>query len=439
MGRRENILTYKAQKHLQWPPAWNESIFYHPVQAKLLTDDVRFKVVPAGRRSGKTFHAKRNLVLEAMKTPGMYFAAAPVRDQAKKIFWRDIGALIPTWFMDGEPSKTDLVYYLKNKAEIHIIGLDKPARIEGQPWVGGVIDEIADCKPETWSEHIRPAFDTIGVNTWAWLIGVPEGLNFYYDIYQYAITAKDPEWAGYTWKSADLLPKKVIDAARRQLAPRQFRQEYEASFENASGRVYDDYSSENHTDKVFDPGSGQILWAHDFNFTPLSSAILQRDENNIYAVDEIVLNSAVATQSAYEFVDRYKDHTKCLVRIYGDASGHIGQKHGHKSDYILIEEILRKAGFRVQMEVPRANPAIKDGQNSLRGKILNSLGERSLFVNPAKCKMLNKSLNLTQLKAGSTFQEEDAEWQHIGTALRYFTHREFPIKKEYKASSKYWK
>lgn len=32
-------------------------------------------------------------------------------------------------------------------------------------------------------------------------------------------------------------------------------------------------------------------------------------------------------------------------------------------------------------------------------------------------------------KGGSTFQEEDAEYQHITTAVRYYTAVEFPIKK----------
>lgn len=413
---------------LEFPKAWLVKPIYHPVQYRLDTDRIRIKVVPAGRRSGKTFRAKRKIVKEAMRVPGLYFLGAPTRDQSKKIWWKDIGDLIPEWFMACPPSKSELVYFLKNGSEIHIIGLDKPARIEGQPWLGGIIDEIADCKEETWAEHVRPALDTIGLNTWCWLIGVPEGLNFYYDLFQYAMTAGDPEWAGYTWKSSDILPAKVIEAAKRQLSARQFRQEYEASFENATGRVYDDYSNANHTTEVLDPDK-EIIWTHDFNFTPLSSAILQEDKKgHIYAVDEIVLESAVARNTALEFVERYKHlATKTIVNIYGDASGHQGEKHGIASDFQTLQEILLKAGFKVKMKVPRANPSIKDGQNSLRGLICNANGERSLFVNPSKCRFIDKGLKTVQLMKGSTYQEEDSEYQHITTALRYFTSVEHPI------------
>lgn len=69
----------------------------HPVQLALLDavgEGVRFVVVPAGRRSGKTERAKRFLAREAMLRGGeVYFAAAPTFGQAKKIWWDDLKSL----------------------------------------------------------------------------------------------------------------------------------------------------------------------------------------------------------------------------------------------------------------------------------------------------------------------------------------------------------
>ena len=192
--------------------------------------------------------------------------------------------------------------------------------------------------------------------------------------------------------------------------------------------VYDRYSKENHCTEIFNSNNPELIWTHDFNFTPLSSAIIQRKDNKIYVIDEIILNSAVARQTALEFCERYKGY-KGIVKIYGDASGHIGEKHGHPSDYIEIEKILRANNFRVNMFVPRSDPAIKDGQNSLRALIVDALGERKLFVNPKKCTYTDKGLATTRLKKGSTFQEQDSEYQHITTALRYFTAVEHPVHK----------
>jgi hypothetical protein len=249
-----------------------------PQQIALITDQVRFKTVPAGRRSGKSERAKRYVVKQAMNNSGKdYFLAAPTRDQAKKIFWNDLKSLSLSTLHPRSPSETELIVTLPNEARIHVIGLDKPERIEGQFWAGGVVDEIANCKPNAWAENIKPALDTVHplepeYRSWCWLTGVPEGMNHYYDLDQYAQNSNDPDWKSYTWVSADILPVDIIESAKRQLSARQFRQEYEASFETAQGRIYDDYGNQNRVSDTIEPHE-QLLWFHDFNYTPLSSGV----------------------------------------------------------------------------------------------------------------------------------------------------------------------
>jgi hypothetical protein len=237
-----------AQDIARWYP-----LTEHPVQAALVSDAVRFKVVPAGRRSGKTERAKRFVVREAMREPGPYFVAAPTRDQVKRIYWSDLKRLCFTSVLgERAVSESDLQIRLPNGSTISLIGLDQPQRMEGVFWAGGVIDEIADVRENAWAENISPALDTFNptrpnYRAWCWLIGVPDGLNHYYEMAEYARTSGDPEWKLYTWKSSDILPADVIDAAKRRMSAKQFRQEYEASFETAAGKVYEDYGHENET------------------------------------------------------------------------------------------------------------------------------------------------------------------------------------------------
>jgi len=60
----------------------------HHVQRALVDavqNGVRFPVVPAGRRSGKTERAKRFVAKEAMRNPNeKYFIACPTYAQVKK-------------------------------------------------------------------------------------------------------------------------------------------------------------------------------------------------------------------------------------------------------------------------------------------------------------------------------------------------------------------
>lgn len=407
----------------------------HPVQLDLVRDEVRFKVVPAGRRSGKTERFKRFVAKSAMHNPcEEYFIAAPTRDQVKKIYWNDMKKLCLSSIQKKKPSETDLIIYMNNGTRVQLIGLDRPERMEGVFWSGGGIDEIADIKPDAWESNIRPALDTFnperpGYKAWCWLLGVPDGLNHYHEMYEYAKNSGDPDWKGYTWKSSEILPPEIIASAKRQMSTKQFKQEYEASFETASGRIYDDYGDHNKTSERIQPHE-QLLWMHDQNYTPLSSAIGVIRDGNIYLLDEIVLTSAVSKQSALEFVEKFKDHKNKKVLIYGDPAGRAGEKHGHASDYTDIEGVLRENGWEFRRKVKNAAPSIKDRQNALRAKILNANGDVSLFVNPVTAKWCHKGLSTTQLQKGSTFQEDQKnQHQHITTAIGYMVDVEFPIQK----------
>ena len=93
---------------------WYELID-HPVQLALLEavpNGVRFPVVPAGRRSGKTERFKRFLAKEAMKNPNeKYFIAAPTHDQVKKIYWDDMKLFTFACTHERQPSETDRITF----------------------------------------------------------------------------------------------------------------------------------------------------------------------------------------------------------------------------------------------------------------------------------------------------------------------------------------
>lgn len=423
-----HLILERQQK--RWYP-----LIPHPVQLRLLRaveDGMRFPIVPAGRRSGKTERAKRFISRQAMWYPNeRYFAAAPTYNQAKKIWWDDLKALTLSCLHPKPPSESNLIIYLPNGTEIHIIGLDQPQRIEGIEWTGGVIDEIADVKSESVEANIMPALNTVNptrpfYRAWCWFIGVPDGLNHYYDMAEYARTSGDPDWGLFHWTSEEILPPDVIESAKRFMSKKQYNQEYRASFETATGRIYEDYSTANLTRESISPHE-ELHWTHDQNFTPLSSAIVVIRNGIPFFLDEIILESAVSRQSAIEFVEKYKGHQNKKVFIYGDPAGRAGEKHGHKSDYNEIEDVLRLSGWKFERRVRPAHPSIKDRQNSVRAKIRNAKDEVRLFVHPERAKYCHKGLSTVQVKPGSSFQEDQTNiYQHITTAIGYFTDWHWP-------------
>ena len=409
----------------------------HPVQLDLISavpSGLRFPLVPAGRRSGKTERFKRFLVKQANKIPGQYFAAAPTHPQAKKIFWQDLQDMTLSCTHKRKPNISEMIIYLNNGSEIHVIGLDKPQRIEGIPWMGGGIDEFADIKADAWEANIYPALNTVNptrpnYRAWCWLLGVPDGLNHYYELCEKAKAGVSADYRVFHWMTEEIFPEMAAEA-RKIMSERQYNQEFRAAFETASGRIYDGYGDHNLTNETIKPHE-QLCWMHDQNFTPLSSAIgVRRGDKgkDLYLLDEIVLISAVSRQSAVEFCEKYKNHKNKKVLIYGDPAGKAGEKHGHNSDYNDIEDVLKLNGWTFERRVKAAHPAIKDRQNAVRAKIKTADGQVSLYVNPKTAEWCHKGLSTVQLQQGSTFQEDQKnQYQHITTAIGYMVDYEWPV------------
>lgn len=79
-----------------------------------------------------------------------YFAAAPANDQARRIYWDDLKALTPKQWLAGKPNESRMIIKTIFGSQIEVVGLDKPERIEGSPWDGGIIDEIGNVKAGAW-------------------------------------------------------------------------------------------------------------------------------------------------------------------------------------------------------------------------------------------------------------------------------------------------
>lgn len=411
---------------------WYELKDHHVQLAlvKAVSDGIRFPLVPAGRRSGKTERFKRFLVKQANKIKGMYFAAAPTHDQAKKIFWDDLKAFSLSSAHSKRPSESNRIIYMNNGSEVHVIGLDKPQRIEGIPWTGGGIDEFADIKSEAWESNIYPALNTINptnpdYRAWCWCLGVPDGLNHYYDLCEISETDDSGMFKVFHWMTEEIFPE-MAEEAKKVMSAKQYNQEFRASFETANGRIYEDYSKLNYTNEEIKEHE-QLLWHHDFNYTPMSSGIAVKRGDSYYILDEIILTSAVTEQSAIEFCERYKDHKNKHVIIYGDPAGRAGEKHGHMSDYSQMEDYLLSNGWKFTRRVNKKAPAIKDRQNAVRAKVLTASNDVYLYVNTKRCPYTHKGLSTVQLKKGSSFQEEETEFQHITTALGYMIAYDNPV------------
>jgi hypothetical protein len=259
--------------------------------------------------------------------------------------------------------------YLINGAEIHLIGMDKPERIEGTPWNGGVLDEYGNMKEKTWYEHVRPALsDRLG---WCWFIGVPEGRNHYYDLYQYALQEENEQWGVYHWKSSDILDPAEIASAKHDLDELTYKQEYEGEFIYFQGKAYYNFDQAYHCCRLTYNPKNPLIFCYDFNVAPGVAIVCQEfpmtdDDGMVLDNDSITgvigevyvprnSNSEIVTN---KLIQQWGNHDG-LIFVYGDAAGgHKGSAKLMGSDWEIISKMLMKhfGMNRVFMRVPRQNP-----------------------------------------------------------------------------------
>lgn len=78
----------------------------------------------------------------------------------------------------GEKNVARMEISLPGGGRILFRSLDDPDNARGHTADGVVVDEAAFCKEESWHEAIRPML--IDTGGWAWLIGSPNGHNWYW-------------------------------------------------------------------------------------------------------------------------------------------------------------------------------------------------------------------------------------------------------------------
>jgi hypothetical protein len=410
----------KGSPNQKWTPRWVD-LRPHAVQLEAWNSPARFKLLVAGRRSGKTELTKRRIAIASMvrKSPaGRYFAAAPTYGQAKRIWWDDLKAMIDKGWR-RRVSESELYIQTTTGAQIWVVGLDQPARIEGTPWDGGAIDEFASCKPGIWDANIRPALaDRRG---WCWLLGVPDfdgpSQEEYHKKFMQGLSGNDPEWRSWSWPSTDILPPEEVESARAQMDPRLFEQEMLGRFVMRGSRAFPDFDPSIDVQPCeYDPAL-PLCWTLDFNIDPMCSGIIQHHKGHVRVLDEMVLPHTQTKDAVAEFRKRCFARNWSLnnLQIYGDASGRARDSTSGTSDWAIIRQLLPEARQRV----PNANPPVKDTINAVNLRILSAAGERHLRIDP-RCERL-----ISDLRNAPAFG--DLEPQHCLAWLRYFIVWEYPV------------
>jgi len=128
---------------------------------------------------------------------------------------------------------------------------------------------------------------------------------------------------------------------------------------------------------------------------------------NVMGLKEIAMvHPKNSTEDAcVELIDKYSDFLQPGIVLYGDATGRARKTSSKKTDWMIIEELLRP--YIIEMRVPRANPLQQDRHSFMNRMLYGSL--------PIKC-MINPEMK--KLIEDLTHSLEDGERNKVKSKYR---------------------
>jgi hypothetical protein len=311
---------------------------------------------------------------------------------------------------------THLSIRLANGSLIRGQSADKAKRGRGVDLV--VCDEFAhwDNFDYVWQQEVRPALSDKEGD--AFFITTPKGYNHAYDLYMRGL--EGGEWSSHQWTTAEggQVSAAELAAARADLDPRVYRQEYLASFETMQGRVYDNFDRMLNVEHVEDTGA-EVLVGMDFNVNPMSAVIATRVADECHVIDALEIQTSNTEEMASELAARYRGRR---IVVCPDPSGRARKTSAPVS--VTDFTILERAGFEVR--APRKAPPVVDRINNTQSMLLSGDGRRRVKIHP-RCKALIRGLDGLTYKDGTSQVDKGLGLDHICDAHDYLLWQEFNV------------
>jgi hypothetical protein len=142
-------------------------------------------------------------------------------------------------------NKFERLFTLAGGGSIEMWSCDSPDAGRGRKYAAIAVDECALIPGllRLWQENLRPTLsDLRGTSLW---LSTPKGINNdFYRLFQRGMEG-DEDWASFQGATAEnpFIPKDDLVAAKRDMSPLAYAQEYDAKFLAMSGSVFGDVAA----------------------------------------------------------------------------------------------------------------------------------------------------------------------------------------------------
>lgn len=243
----------------------------HAGQLAIVNHPARYHVLCCGRRFGKTALAADLLVNAALNGESWAYLA-PTYAMVTEV-WQTLKRTLQPVIK----TKSESLYRLEliTGGTLRIWGLYNDNTVRGVAFHGVIIDEAAFVKNlvDTWQKVITPTLTDYRGK--AYFLSTPNGHNGFWQLYTSANDPLQPDWQAWHYNTIDnpFIDPAEVEAQRRELPDRAFRQEYLAEFIDDAGGVFRNVAQVC-TLSARQPYSGDFCmgvdWAKSHDFTVIS-------------------------------------------------------------------------------------------------------------------------------------------------------------------------
>lgn len=413
-----------------------------PAQRIIAADNHRFRVIDCGRRFGKTTLAveeiKGNTLSDEInarilhKNAGIAYIA-PTYQQARDIAWENLKRELGPLIISANESRLELkvmtnLYDPTKYITIILRGWESIETLRGQKFRLIVLDEVALMKYffMYWEEVLRPTLADVAGH--AMFISTPKGFDHFYQLFN---LENDPE-RGRDYKSFHFttyhnayplcgcpspdplvcphIPVDEIEAAKREMTPDRFAQEFMGDFRKMEGLVYKEFDRDRH---IFDecPTTSfiQTMLGLDYGFTnPTAMLYIKRDYDNRYWVFAEWYKTQQTNTQIKERAASYQPNL-----VYPDPEA--PEKNKELEAYGLNVQEVVKSKDSVQKGIDQVRDLFKQNRLFIHKSCVNLIAELETYRYPEKRPDHNEQEN--------PVKEKD----HAMDALRYAIMMNCPV------------
>lgn len=155
----------------------------------------------------------------------------------------------------------------------------------------------------------------------------------------------------------------------------------------------------------YDPAS-PIQLSCDFNIDPMCWSVSQERHGEDITFREYTEETTITETVARKVVHDFKDHEYKTVFLYGDASGKFGSTRSRNSDYDIIRDVFRQAGWTIYMYHNISNPSHSDRLAAANKRLKDfSKDDKAFEFITENCSKLIESIEQTQVKDGGILKD----------------------------------